>query len=66
MHSPRRKSRRRLTRKEKGKMKASEYGTEAEISDQRKSDTATGKDGPPRMRSESAERATKSVEQKLH
>mgnify|MGYP000072978367 CR=1 FL=1 len=65
MQSPRRKSRRRLTRKQKGKMKAPEYGTETETSNQRESDMATGKDVPPRVRSESGERATKSATQKL-
>ena len=65
MQSPSTKPRRWLTRKEKGKMKAPEYGTETETSDQRESETATGKDVPPRVRSESAERATKSATQKL-
>ena len=46
-------------------MKASEYGTKTETSDQRESETATGKDVPPRVRSKSAERATKSASQKL-
>ena len=50
VQSPHRKTRRRLTRKEKGKMKLPEYETETETSDQRESKTVTSKDVPSRVR----------------
>ena len=46
-------------------MKALEYGTEIETSDHREFDTTTVKDVPPRVRSESAKKATKSATQEL-
>ena len=49
VHSPRRKLRRRLTRKEKVKKKMSEYSTDKDELDRSKSDSAMNKDGPPRL-----------------
>ena len=51
VQSQHKKPRRRLTRKEKGKMKAPKYDTKDETLDQREVDTATVKDGALRMRS---------------
>ena len=62
---PRQKPRRHFTRLEKGKMKTTEYWTLAVTSNQNDSDMAGGKNGPPKMRSKSAERATKSAHPKL-
>ena len=58
--SLRQKSRRRLTRKEKGNIKMLEYDTD--VSD---SETIRSKEGPLLKRSKSATRAIKSAEQKL-
>ena len=58
MHSPRRKPRRRLTRKEKGKKKMPEYGTDRSESNQRESDSEKSDDGSSRPKSVSAEQAS--------
>ena len=47
-------------------MKMLEYGSEADTSDRSESDVAKNKEGPPKTRLKSAERAMKSANQKLH
>mgnify|MGYP000400278799 CR=1 FL=1 len=61
VHSPRRKPRRRLTRKEKGKKKMSEYNTDKDESDRRESDSEKSEDVYLETKSESAKRALKSA-----
>ena len=51
VHSPRKKPRRQLTRKEKGKKKMPEYGTNKGESDRRESDSEQSDDGPLRAKS---------------
>ena len=51
VHSPRRKPRRRLTRKEKGKKKMPKYGTDRGESDQRESDSEKSDGGSSRAKS---------------
>ena len=48
MHSPRRKPRRQLTRKEKWKKKMPDYGTDRDESDKRESDSEKSDDKPRR------------------
>ena len=62
---PRWKTRKRLTRKEKGKKKTSEHNNLEGTSDQSESDKTMSEDGPPEPRSESAnERLRRSIHQK--
>ena len=57
VHSPCRKSRRRLTCKEKGKEKMSGYGANRDKSDRRESDSEKRNEGPSRVKSVSAKKA---------
>ena len=57
MHSPRKKPRRRLTRKEKGKKKVSDSGTDRNESDRRESDSEGTCDGSSKVKSASTEKA---------
>ena len=57
MHFPLRKPRRRLTRKEKGKKKMLNYGTDRDESERRESDSEKSDDGSSRVKSASAEKA---------
>ena len=66
MHSPRRKFRRWLTRKEKGKKKMLKCGTDKDDSDQSDSNSEKNEDEPSEMKSESAKRAFRSTKLKLH
>ena len=65
MHSPRRKPRRRITRKEKGKKKMPEYGTDRDLSDLHESDSEKSNDGPSRAKSASAKKASTSANEQL-
>ena len=65
MHSPRRKPRRRLTRKEKGKRKVSDYGTDRNESDRRESDSEGTGDGPSKPEPASTEKASTSANERL-
>ena len=65
MHSPCWKPRRRLTRKEKGKKKMPEYGSETDELDQRESDFEMSEDGPSKAKSASARKASTSANEKL-
>ena len=65
MQSPRRKPRRRLTRKEKGKKKMPEYGSETDELDQRESDFEMSEDGPSKAKYASARKASTSANEKL-
>ena len=56
VHSPRKKPRRRLTRKEKGKKKVSDSGTDRNESDRRESDSEGTGDGSSKAMSASAEK----------
>ena len=57
VHCPRRKSRRQLTRKEKGKKKLSDSGTDRNESDRRESDFEGTGDGSSKVKSASTEKA---------
>ena len=64
MHSPRKKPKRRLTRRDKGKKKMSEYGTERGELDRRESDSKKSDDGRSKAKSTSARKAlTSAIEQ---
>ena len=65
VHSPCRKPRRRLTRKEKGKKKVSDYGTDRNESDRRESDSEDTGDGSSKAKSTSAEKASTSADERL-
>ena len=65
VHSPRRKLRRRLTRKEKGKKKVSYSGTDRNESDRRESDSKENGDGTPRAKFPSVEKASTSADELL-
>ena len=65
MHSPRRKPRRRLTRKEKGKKKVSDYGTDRNESYRRESDSEGTGDGSSKVKSASTEKASTLANVKL-
>ena len=65
MHSPRKQSRRRYARKEKGKIKMLEHGMDKCASDSGESDTNQSKGGPQELRSNAAKRAIKSTNVKL-
>ena len=58
VHSPCRKPRRRLTRKEKGKKKVLDSGTDRSESDRRESDSEENGDGTSKSNSASAEKAS--------
>ena len=64
VHSPRRKPRRRLTRKEKGK-KVSDSGMDRNESDQRESDSKGTGDGSSKVKSASTEKASTSANERL-
>ena len=59
VHSPRKKPRRRLTRKEKGKKKMPEYDTDKDESDRSESNSEKNKDRPSEPKSSSAKRTSK-------
>ena len=65
VHSPCKKPRRRLTRKEKGKKTMSEYGTDRNESDRHESDSEKSDDGPSRAKSASATKASTSTNEQL-
>ena len=65
MHSPRRKPRRQLTRKEKGKKIVSNSGTDRNESDRRESDSEGTGDGSSKMKSASTEKASTSANERL-
>ena len=65
VHSPRRKPRRRLTRKEKGKRKVLDSGTDKNESDRRESDSEGTGDGSSKMKSASTEKASTSANERL-
>ena len=65
MHSPRRKPRRRLTRKDKGKKKLLDYGTDRNKSDRPESDSEDSGDGSSRAKFALAEKASTSANEKL-
>ena len=65
VHSPRRKLRRRLTRKEKGKRKVSDSGTDRHESDQRESDFEGTGDGSSKVKSTLTEKALTSANERL-
>ena len=65
VHSPRRKPRRWRTRKEKGKKKMLEHGTDKGESDRRKYDCDKSDDGPSRAKSTSAKKASTSATEQL-
>ena len=65
MHSPRRKPRRRLTRKEKGKQKVSDSGTDRNVSDRHESDSEGADDGSSKVKSVSTEKASTSANERL-
>ena len=58
VHSPHRKPRRRLTRKEKGKKKVPDYGTDRNESDRRESDSEDSGNGSSRAKFTSAEKTS--------
>ena len=64
VQSPRRKPRRRLTRKEKGKKKVSDSGTDRNESDRCESDSEGTSDGPSKVRSASTEKALTSANER--
>ena len=65
VHSPRRKPRRRLTRKDKGKKKVSDSGTDRNESDRRESDSEGTGDGSSKVKSTSTEKASSSANERL-
>ena len=65
VHSPRRKPRRRLTRKEKGKKKVSDSSTNKNESDQHESDSEGTGDGSSKAKSASVEKALTSANERL-
>ena len=65
VHSPRRKPRRRLTRKEKGKKKMLEYDTNRNESDRRESDYEKSDDRPSREKSASLRKASTPANEQL-
>ena len=65
MHSPGRKPRRWLTRKEKGKKKVSDSGTDRSESDRRDSDSEENGDETSKLKSTSAEKASTSANERL-
>ena len=65
MHSTRRKPGRRLTRKEKGKKKVSDFDTDRRESDRRESDSEGSGDGSSKAKSASAEKASTSANEQL-
>ena len=65
MHSPRRKPRRRLTCKEKGNKKVSDYGTDRKESDRHESDSKESGDRSSRAKSVSAEKDWTSANEQL-
>ena len=65
MHSPRRKPRRRLMRKQKGKKKMLEYGMDRNESNRHKSDSEKSDDGPLRAMSASAKKASTLANEQL-
>ena len=64
MHSPLRKPRRQLTRKEKGK-KVQDYGRDRNESDRRESDSEESNDGSSTAKSASAEKTSTSANEQL-
>ena len=64
MHSPRRKPRRRLTRKEKGKKRVSDSGTNRYESNRHESDSEGTGDGSSKMKSASTEKASTSANER--
>ena len=66
VHSPCRKPRRWLTRKEKGKNKVPDYDTDRKESYRRESDFEESDDGSSRAKSTSAEKASTSANEQLH
>ena len=60
-----RKPRRRLTRKEKGKKKVSDYGMDRNESDQHEPNSEENGDGTSRAKSASAEKASTSAYERL-
>ena len=65
VHSPRRKPRRQLTRKEKGKKKVSDCGTDGNESIRRESDSEGTVDGSSKAKSASTEKASTSANERL-
>ena len=65
VHSPRRKPRRRLTRKEKGKRKVSDSGTDRNESDRHESDSEETGDGSSKVKSAWTEKASTSANVRL-
>ena len=65
MHSLRRKPRRRLTHKEKGKKKVSDYSTDRKESDRRESDSKGTGDGSSKVKTASTEKALTSANERL-
>ena len=65
MHSLRKKPRRRFTRREKGKKKVSDSGTDRNESNQRESDSEENGDGTSRAKSASVEKASTSSNERL-
>ena len=66
VHSPRRKPRRRLTRKEKGKKKMIECDTERDESDRSESDSENSEEGSSKEKSVSVRKASTSANEQLH
>ena len=65
MHSPSRKPRRRLTRKEKGKKKVSDSGMDRNESDRRDSNSKENGDGTPIAKSALVKKASTSANELL-
>ena len=65
MHSPQRKPRRRLTRKEKGEKKVSDSGTDRRELDRREFDSEETGDGSSKVKSTSADKASTSANEPL-
>ena len=65
VHSPRRKPRRRLTRKEKGKKKVSDSGTDRNELDRHEFDSEGTSDGSSKAKSASTEKASTSANERL-
>ena len=66
VHFPPRKPMIRLTHKEKGKKKVSDFGMDRRESDQRESDSEDSGDGSSRVKSTSAAKASTSANEQLH
>ena len=65
IHSPRRKPKKRLTRKEKGKKKMLEYGTDRDVSDRRESDYEKSEEGQSIVNPASSRKASTLANEQL-